>query len=488
MATTVDAIEVDFDTFDDLDRFDVHSGSFIGVLQGSNAGVGNSGGLSPASKVELTFNETGFDLSEPVTVSTYFKTSSGNGVFASPYEMASVYVTSSLDGRPSVSTYASVGVELERDFAANTDVVNAFIHIPGQIWPILSTELGYKLPPNTWYELSLTLTREADVLRQAVTIYNHGSTGLTQPGSLVDSFSSGYSDESVISNDSTLFAGFGARNGLVSGLDNFRLEASGITPPTETVTITPTFDAQRVASSNYPLGALNQTTLDIDGGSGTSFPPLEVLTEFPLDQIPANAEIVNAQLVLDATTSSSGIVIQAMGYEGDGLASLSDPGDSLTEFGREYGPFTSDSDIYIDLDPTKIQTLLGEASHVGFLLKSQAAGPYIRIASNESTTGIGPRLVLEYSVVAAPLPGDYNDDGVVDAADYTVWRDAEGGDVPSGTGADGNDDGKIDQDDYDIWAAHYGTVSDPVQSESVPEPNAMALAFLASVIASYRYR
>ncbi|QDU89862.1 Arylsulfatase precursor [Pirellulimonas nuda] len=48
-------------------------------------------------------------------------------------------------------------------------------------------------------------------------------------------------------------------------------------------------------------------------------------------------------------------------------------------------------------------------------------------------------------------PGDYNLDGAVDAADYTVWRDTLGQKVPPYTGADGNGDGVVDQADSEVW-------------------------------------
>jgi hypothetical protein len=47
------------------------------------------------------------------------------------------------------------------------------------------------------------------------------------------------------------------------------------------------------------------------------------------------------------------------------------------------------------------------------------------------------------------LPGDFNHDGRVDAADYTVWRDS------NGTGAN-----------YNLWKANFGTSS----GSAVPEP------------------
>ena len=56
---------------------------------------------------------------------------------------------------------------------------------------------------------------------------------------------------------------------------------------------------------------------------------------------------------------------------------------------------------------------------------------------------------------SVPLRGDYNRDHIVDAADYTVWRDSLdqiGYRLP----ADGNGDGKVDIDDYSVWKKHFG--------------------------------
>jgi hypothetical protein len=54
-----------------------------------------------------------------------------------------------------------------------------------------------------------------------------------------------------------------------------------------------------------------------------------------------------------------------------------------------------------------------------------------------------------------PLPGDYNRDGVVDAADYVVWRQSLGA-VGYRLAADGNGNGAIDSTDYDVWRANFG--------------------------------
>ena len=84
---------------------------------------------------------------------------------------------------------------------------------------------------------------------------------------------------------------------------------------------------------------------------------------------------------------------------------------------------------------------------------------------------------LQAFIVGPPeLQGDYNGDGVVDAADYTVWRDSFlsiGSDLP----ADGDGDGFVGNSDYDLWAANFGE-SDLSTSTAVPEPHALALLAL----------
>ena len=64
------------------------------------------------------------------------------------------------------------------------------------------------------------------------------------------------------------------------------------------------------------------------------------------------------------------------------------------------------------------------------------------------------------------VAADYNGDGTVDAADYTVWRDAEGNTVSAGTGADGTADGVIDTADYDLWASRFGEGRDSLLAEA----------------------
>jgi hypothetical protein len=77
-------------------------------------------------------------------------------------------------------------------------------------------------------------------------------------------------------------------------------------------------------------------------------------------------------------------------------------------------------------------------------------------------------------VIDAGLPGDYNHDGSVDAADYVVWRKTDGS-----------------QAGYNAWRANFGTTRGPGSgsalpsaeplSAAVPEPGALTIMILATV-------
>ena len=69
-------------------------------------------------------------------------------------------------------------------------------------------------------------------------------------------------------------------------------------------------------------------------------------------------------------------------------------------------------------------------------------------------------------VLSDNAPGDYNGDGNVDAADYTVWRD---GDSPDSTAAG-----------YNLWVANYDAASSVTQA--VPEPSSIVLLGIASLV------
>jgi hypothetical protein len=76
------------------------------------------------------------------------------------------------------------------------------------------------------------------------------------------------------------------------------------------------------------------------------------------------------------------------------------------------------------------------------------------------------------------IPGDYNDDGIVNNLDLLVWEGSLGTTVDfPGAGADGNFDGKVTQADFYVW-----------KLRAVPEPATAPLALFASTILLARNR
>jgi hypothetical protein len=99
------------------------------------------------------------------------------------------------------------------------------------------------------------------------------------------------------------------------------------------------------------------------------------------------------------------------------------------------------------------------------------------------------------------IAGDFSGDGVVDAADYTVWRDNLDA---SGLGlvSDADGSGVVDAQDYEWWRANYGSAAGKSAGvrymnpgttaaqlvSSVPEPASMGLIALAYVTLGFSVR
>ena len=79
------------------------------------------------------------------------------------------------------------------------------------------------------------------------------------------------------------------------------------------------------------------------------------------------------------------------------------------------------------------------------------------------------------------MPGDYNQNGEVDAPDYNLWRDTFGSTTL--LAADGNGNGTIDPPDYNVWRDNFGRLL----VNPVPESTSLAL-LLVAVLPAFRTR
>ena len=82
-------------------------------------------------------------------------------------------------------------------------------------------------------------------------------------------------------------------------------------------------------------------------------------------------------------------------------------------------------------------------------------------------------VALAPSAAIAAVPGDYNNNGVVDAADYVLWR--KGG--PIQNEVTGVTPGTVTPEDYTAWRQRFGNTSGSgsLSAASVPEPDALSL-------------
>lgn len=86
-------------------------------------------------------------------------------------------------------------------------------------------------------------------------------------------------------------------------------------------------------------------------------------------------------------------------------------------------------------------------------------------------------VTFDFELLLPPLPGDYNSNNVLDAADYTVWRDA----VTAGATELLNDPtpGTVDETDFEYWRDHFGESlgagAGEAASATVPEPGSALL-------------
>ncbi len=109
--------------------------------------------------------------------------------------------------------------------------------------------------------------------------------------------------------------------------------------------------------------------------------------------------------------------------------------------------------------------------------------PNITVGTRKLLTALDAAALsdLGWDVVEPAIPtlaGDYNDDGIVNAADFTVYRDTWNSTTE--LEADGSGNGVVDLADYTVWVNAYGdTSSSSSAASAVPEPTSLLLSTLA---------
>ncbi len=116
-------------------------------------------------------------------------------------------------------------------------------------------------------------------------------------------------------------------------------------------------------------------------------------------------------------------------------------------------------------------------SYTGTITESDANNSVV--SSIAATGGLDVVLMgLSTETISTGVAGDYNGNGVVDMADYVLWRN--GGPLQNEI----NSIGTVDASDYTAWRSRFGATSGSgsgLGASQVPEPAMMSLAMLGAV-------
>jgi hypothetical protein len=229
--------------------------------------------------------------------------------------------------------------------------------------------------------------------------------------------------------------------------------------------------------NTYPFSGVTSFTRDqILDALWTASDHLPVVADYQLPavmqvaagEVPATLSVGQA-FSLELTVSNAANVVAANGAD--------ELDYSLTTSGDISGSFLDQTDFALGGGTTHLVAF--DTSTPG--LKSGMIT--ISSASQAVQNGL-IHIPVSYEVVALVLTGDYNANGMVDAADYVLWRGTLGQNVASGTGADGNKNGVIDDEDYNFWRLHFGESTSSAlaavvpANAAIPEPGPGLLVFL----------
>jgi PEP-CTERM motif len=145
-------------------------------------------------------------------------------------------------------------------------------------------------------------------------------------------------------------------------------------------------------------------------------------------------------------------------------------------FHADFAAFSSPPIFTSDALPTN--TALDPGS---FVDSNVTLLPPAGVVSSNSLTSL---------TLTAVLPGDFNTDGTVDAADYVVWRENEGttNSLPNDNGIGGT----VGQAQYDLWRVQFGESvpggAGASATAAVPEPATYLLLIAAAAGAWTRRR
>jgi autotransporter-associated beta strand protein len=347
-------------------------------------------------------------------------------------------------------------------------------------------------------------------LGSATLIANGGATAVNGGRILFGSAGAGDSARLVVnagaSADFSLNAPHGGTTvGSIEGAGNFYLGASLLTVGNRNTSTTVSGTISNVGGSTAGVGGMlskvGTGTLTLSGANTYTG-----LTTVAAGTLVVNGSIPGGVVVkTGATIKGTGTIVGTVACEGGSLCAFGNSPGTITVGGLnlmsgstleyEFGA-TRDRIVLTNNGSVTLGGLLDLSILAGF---NPAPGETFQLFEGAigSVTGAfsainapifnGHTLDLVYSanqvtlkVIDAILPpGDYSLNGIVDAADYTIWRDNFG----SGTSLPNDPSSGVGNDDYLRWKSHFGEATGSGASAAVgpavPEPTALALVIAA---------
>jgi hypothetical protein len=161
----------------------------------------------------------------------------------------------------------------------------------------------------------------------------------------------------------------------------------------------------------------------------------------------------------DATDLSSGLVSVVL----DSAELLLPPGAGSNRFDLdEGGTLTRDSGVVYQVDPNNLGAFDPTSPASVFADVSEELGEAVNVDA------------LHQPASSSVIDADFNEDGSVNLADFTVWRDSLGASgLTTYDQGDADGDGIVDADDFDWWKAKFGASStaSTLGTSTVPEPS-----------------
>jgi hypothetical protein len=477
----VGAADVTFDIAADNNLFSkLQQAQYTPIAWSSTAGVNGGGGLNVTGSHKSTYSAAGFDASQVGAVlesSTFFLAKDPGPIMPGlPVTYADTYL---------VRDSNMYGGNFANSFQTSVRENSEAVSLEGTIWQGASGS-GWSTPfprgivqPGRWYELKTQFQNIGlSDFNWHIQVNDYGPQGDQFVATVAETRNNEWDLYRYLT-DTSLYAGLGATSRGVTAVDNFSTSTSVTPIPTASLDIFATYDVE--------LKVAAPTTTIIEGGQGIRLgndgtpgsAPSEALLEFPLSALPDGARVLSASLVISPNVTLGTPQLRVRGFEGDGLASITDATASYATLNPSFTfDFSSNS---IPLDAAALEFLVDTPTHLGVRINNQNPNDSMFINAIEYPFPIqDTKLTLNYYV---PPSGDLDVDSNVDSDDFTLWRRAFG--VTNEASADGDNDS--DGADFLIWQRNYGAAFavSPAGSR-VPEPASLIQVTLAVFLGAWQ--